>query len=128
MLPSRFSALRAVAGYSGPEAEVQNSRVFVTSLPLPAILNVNVNRSVNGIVLCFCFCADGVSRPVGYAPPELSRVLEFYPTGLAPWDRRHRNPAGCWKFYPTGQAGGLVVVSDSGLAEEETALVQGVAK
>jgi hypothetical protein len=45
-------------------------------------------------------------------------VAAFAPMGcLAPWDARHWNPAGCWKFYPTGRAGGLGVATDSGLTD-----------
>jgi hypothetical protein len=42
-------------------------------------------------------------------------VSAFAPLGcLVPWDRPHRKAAGCWRSYPTGRAGGLVVVTDSG--------------
>ena len=44
-----------------------------------------MNESCNGIVLCFCLCAEGVSRPVGYAPPEPSRMLEVLSHGASRW-------------------------------------------
>jgi hypothetical protein len=45
-------------------------------------------------------------------------VSVFAPKGcLAPWDTRPRNPAGCGRFYPTGRAGGLGVVTYSGLTD-----------
>ena len=51
--------------------------------PLLTRLFVFMNGSVNGIALCFCLCPAGVSRPVSYAPPELSRMLEVLSPGAS---------------------------------------------
>jgi hypothetical protein len=47
--------------------------------------DVHERERGKGIVLGCCLCADGVSRPVGYAPPEPSRMLEVLSHGASRW-------------------------------------------
>ena len=72
--------------------------LFVKGTPIRTLGQSMVSRFVSA------FAPMGCLAPWDTRHRNPAGCWRFYPTGLAPWDTRHRNPAECWRLYPMGLA------------------------